>query len=115
MSHLCAIIYDKEELVKLIDSCYDGNIRIWNFNTGELLNKIRIYNKEIYGICLWNDEYILAGCKDKTIKLIYLKKGKIKKHLFLHDVRVVSIKTLNHPKYGECFISQGADNNRKFN
>ena len=40
--HSCAIIYKKEEIIKLIDSCYDGYIRIRNFHSGQLLNKIKV-------------------------------------------------------------------------
>ena len=36
-SHCSLIINDKEEIIKLIESCYDGNIRIWNFHLGELI------------------------------------------------------------------------------
>ena len=32
-NHLSIIICELEELTKLVESCYDGNIRIWNFYT----------------------------------------------------------------------------------
>ena len=35
--HNSIIINDTEEIVKLIESCEDGNIRIWDFNEGHLL------------------------------------------------------------------------------
>ena len=112
MSHLCAIIREEENINKLYESCYDGKIRIWNFNTGELLKKISVYHKELYGMCFWNDKYLLVGCVDKTIKLVDTEKGIFKKNFFGHGVRVVSVKKIKHPFFGECFISQGADNNR---
>ena len=74
--HDSIIINDKEEIVKLIESSIDGNIRIWNFHSGELINKIKVDKNSIYGINLWNNEYIFAGSKNKTIKLINLKKEK---------------------------------------
>ena len=51
--HCSIIINDKEEIVKLIDSSYDGNIRIWDFHSGQLLNKIKLSkNGWLIGICL---------------------------------------------------------------
>ena len=36
------IIYDKKNMIELIVSSCDGNIRIWNFDSGELLNIIKL-------------------------------------------------------------------------
>ena len=105
-SHCSIIINDKEEIIKLIESCYDGNIRIWNFHSGELLKKIKIANW-LYGICLWNNNYLFVGCIDKTIKIIELKRGIIIKDLKGHNNRVLTIKKIIHPKNGECLISKG--------
>ena len=96
-----------------------GNIKIWNFHSGELLNKIKIINdtfpenKEIYGLCLWNNEYIFVGCNDKNIKLIEINKGKVIKKLTGHENTVSTIKKVVHPKYGQCLISSGNDNKIK--
>ena len=57
-----------------------------------------------------NNEYIFVGCDDKTIKLIELKYGKIIKELKGHNNKVLSIKSIIHPKYGKCLISKGAYN-----
>ena len=50
--HTSIIIKKEEKIIKLIESCNDGNIRIWHFHTAELLNKIKISDEYIYGICL---------------------------------------------------------------
>ena len=105
-SHSSLVINDNEQIIKLIESCYDGNIRIWNFHSGDLLNKIKISNW-IYGLCLWNNRYLFIGCIDKTIKLIEIKKGIIVKSLEGHQNRVLTIKKINCPKYGDCLISKG--------
>ena len=68
---------------------------------------IKIYNGSLYGICLWNKECIFVCCKDKTIKLVNLNSGKILNNLIGHNTRVLSIKKIIHPKYGECLFSQG--------
>ena len=41
----------KEKIVKLIESCVDGNIRIWNFHSGLFLQKIKVSDKPIFDFC----------------------------------------------------------------
>ena len=106
--HSNLIIYEKKNLVQIIESSLDKNIRVWNFNSGQLIYKSSIITDcELYGICLWDDEHIFIGCEDKTIKYIELKSGIIHKNLINHLNKVISIKKINHPIYGECLISQG--------
>jgi len=106
-NHLSIIILKSENILKLIESCYDGKLRIWNFYSGELINKIQISNNWLYGICVWSENYLLVGCSDKTIKLMELKDGFISKNMKGHDNSVLTIKKLKHPKYGDCLLSQG--------
>ena len=106
-NHLSIIIHQTEDCLKLIESCYDGNIRIWNFYTGALIIKIQIGNNWLYGVCVWNDSFLFVGCSDKTIKLIELKEGFIAKNMKGHNNSVLTIKKIEHPKYGKCLISQG--------
>ena len=111
--HDSVVINNYEDIIKLIDSCKDGVIRIWNFHSGLLINKIKVrkdYN--LYGLCLWNNDYLFVGCEDKTIKLIELKSGKNIKSLIGHNNRVITIKKIILPKYGECLISQGYNNDQ---
>ena len=110
--HYSVIIYNIKDKINLIESSTKGIIRIWNFNSGELLNKIKINNEKnesFYGICLWNYEYLFVGSNDKTIKLIKIKEGKIIKNFNEHIGTVKTIKKIKHPKYGECLISLGED------
>ena len=106
-NHLNIVINNYENIIKLIDSSNDGNIRIWEFHTGKLLNKIKICNDSLICICLWNKNNLFVGCNDKTIKLIDLKKKIVIKNLKFHNNEVVSIKKIIIPKYGECLVSQG--------
>ena len=62
-------------------------------------------------MCLWNNDYIFAGCSDKTIKLVDLKKGLIKS-LNGHDDFVITVKKIILPEYGECLISQNNQNSK---
>ena len=104
--HYSIIINNKEEL---IETSTDGNVRIWNFHTGELLNKIKVCEEGLFGICLWNNEYLFVACNIKEIKLINLNNGKIVKDLISHDDYVIIVMKINHPQYGECLISQDGE------
>ena len=106
-SHKSIIIYNSNDIVKMVESSYDGNIRLWNFHTGELLNKINISDNALYGICMWNDEYLFVGCEDKEIKLIDLNKGIITKNLIGHNSEVLTLKKIFIPQIGNILISQG--------
>ena len=109
-SHTSLIITNKEDLILIMESSYDSNIRVWNFHSAELLIKIKsISNVNLNSICLWNSDYLLVGCDDKTIKVIDLNKRKVISSLKGHEQCVLTIRKLIHPKYGECLISQGFD------
>ena len=111
--HLSLTINDNDKDIKLIESSCDGYIRIWNFDSGILINKLKISNDKLFGICLWDNNYLFVGCKDKTIKLIDIQNNKIISSLIGHNDFVISIKKINHPQYGQCIISQGFDNKIK--
>ena len=73
-----------------------------------LLKKIKICDNDwLFGICLLDDDCLFVGCGDKTIKLVDLKSGLITRHLSGNKNKVLTLKTLDHPKYGKCLISQG--------
>ena len=96
--------YDK---AKLIDSSLDGNIRVWDFHEGKLLYKIKISDYELIGICLWNKDFVIAGCTDKTIKIIDLNKRELFRSLVSHNNSVKTVIKIIHPLYGDCLLSQG--------
>ena len=104
--HTNLIIDFKEDITELMESCDDGIVRIWNFHSGELINKINLFFK-IFSICLWEYDQLYVSCDDNTIKLIDLKNKKIINNLINHSKFVVTIKKIIHSKYGECLISQG--------
>ena len=106
-SHRSAAVICTEKITKLIDSREDGFILIWNFYTNELINKITTGFNALRGICIWNDDYIFIGNKDKTIKLVDINKDVIIKSIKGHNNTVLSIKKLNCVKFGNCLISHG--------
>ena len=107
--HMSIIIDDTDKIIKMIESSCAGIIRIWDFHTADLLNKIQINKEWLYSICLWNKDYLFVGCFDKNIKLIELKTKKIIMDFEGHTEKVLTIKKIIHPKYGECLISQNAN------
>jgi len=110
MYHMCIIIDDNDKIIKMIESSCKGIIRIWDFHSAQLLNKIIVNNDWLYSICLWKKDYLFVGCKDSSIKLIELNKGKIIKNLYGHKNKVLTLKIIMHTEYGECLISQDGDN-----
>ena len=113
--HLSIIIYNKNDKTQIIESCIDGFIRIWGFHTSEFIIKIdaSLDNfKGIFGICLWNEKYLFAGCNNKEIEIIDLEKNIIIKRLKGHKRIINCLKKVIHPKYGECLISQGYKNDQ---
>ena len=107
--HPSVIINKIGEKIKLIESCEDGNIRIWGFHSGQLIRKINTENNNLYGICLWNENFIFVGCKDQSIKLIELKNGLLIKNLKGHNGRIISFKKMVLQNNQECLLSQGLD------
>ena len=104
----CLIYAKKNSLVKLIDICYGSeNIFVWNFHSGELINKIITDGIGLVSCCLYDDNYFLVGCRDRTIKLINVNKKKIIQNLSGHNNWISCVKKIKHREYGECLISQG--------
>ena len=105
-SHDNLRIKKENNLIKLIEQSYDGNIRIWNFHTGILLNKINTGNIRLKGMCLWNNDYLFVGCDDKIIKIVDMQKSKVIDNISDNNSIIIVLAKANIPKYGECLISQ---------
>jgi len=105
--HFDIIIKDINKKIKLIECCEDGNIRIWNFHSGIILNKIKV-SEILTSLSLWNDNHIFIGANGK-IFLLELKNEIVIKVLLGHN-HCCTIKKIIHPHYGECIISQNAKN-----
>ena len=89
----------------MIETSCDGYIRIWNFHTRKLINKICIAkHNSLNSICLWDDNHIFVGIKN-LINLVYLKSGIVVKSLC--DKPVITMKKIIHLKYGQCLLYQG--------
>jgi len=111
-NHYSIVIKEDKCIEKLISSCLDGFIRIWDFHTTSYLNKIKASNECLKSLCLWNNDYLFVACSDKTIKIIELTTGLISMSLKGHSDEVLTIKKISHPIYGDCLISQGWGNEK---
>ena len=78
-----------------------------------MIQKIKASSYGFYAICLWNKDYLWAGWEDKSIKLIDLNNFKFVKTLNSHKNNIVTIKKIQHEKYGNFIISQDDDVGRK--
>ena len=65
-----------------------------------------------------DNNYLFVGCADKTIKLVDFNKNiiinslKARNNKVGHDNKVLSVKQIIHPQYGECLLSQGYENGK---
>lgn len=107
------IIYNRDNIIELLAGSYDGNIRIWNFISGELLKKIKVYKGKLFDICIWDNDYLFAGCEKGEIKIIDINKSKnckeLNKDLIGLNYGITTINKVYLPQYGECIISQCAN------
>ena len=111
VTHLGFLIHERKNVINLIESGFDGNIRLWNFHTGNLIKKIKIC-KWLTSLCLLNDDVLLVGCYDKSIKVVDIKNGVVINCLKGHTDWVLTLKTINLSNYGKCLISHGRKNDQ---
>ncbi len=106
--HYSIIVHNYNNIIILIDSSFDGYIRIWDFHSADLLRKIQACDNWIYSICLWDDKYLCAASYEKKIILIDLVDGKVKENFNLPDEYScpLTVKKINHPKYRKCLLIQ---------
>ena len=89
-------------------------VSIWNFHTGELLNKIDFDNVLVVPLCLWNNNYLIVGYShDDSMKVIDLNEKKLVKKIknedYFDNRYIKCIQKINLPKYGECLLTKGGE------
>lgn len=107
--HISGKVLSKKNQAILIESGWDGYIRVWDFDSADLEQKIKV-DVVLNGICLWSEELLFVGCDDFQIKLIDLDNEEVKKSFRGHSNRICSVKKLLLPNYGECLISHSCEN-----
>lgn len=116
--HTNFIIYaqvkEKNNLI-LIDSCFDGYIRLWDFHKEQLLKKIKCCKEpsKLRNICLSEDiNYLFIACdNENNIKIIDLSQKKIITCIKVKIKELISIKNIKHTLYGNCILIKGFLNN----
>ena len=112
--HMSALVNTYNDKEILIESDGDGNIRMWEFHTSNLVKTIRVNPiTNLRGICLWNDNFLFAAGNDYKVKLFNLKEGKFNKSFSCHKGIVCSFQKIKRSKYRECLISHGLDGKLK--
>lgn len=110
--HFSALINYFNNKINLV-SCSDfGDLCYWDFNSGNLIKKIKIGVGAV-GMCLWNENYIIAGDRNSyEIYVIDIKTGEKVKKINEHKSVVCCIKKIWDPVHGECLITQGWGNDQ---
>ena len=109
--HDSIVINNNNEIIKLIESCGDGFVRIWKFHSGEMIGKVSTGKNELRGICLWNNGYVFVACVDYSIKLVDIENEIVVKSLNRCNNEVCTVKKIYIAQYGgECLISQEWEN-----
>ena len=104
--HFSIVIRNNSNKIEMIESCFDGYLRLWDFHEGYLIKKIKVSNDGLRGISIYNEKYLFVGCDDKKIKLVDIENESVAMNLVGHNNEVITIKKFKHDKYGECIISQ---------
>jgi len=105
-THFSMAVFKDGDVNKLISSSYDSNVRIWNFNTGELLKTIKVYDDFIYGICLWNSKYLFVGALRAEVLLVNLDEGKVVKTINENNGLNLTLKKANIPDLEDLCLEQ---------
>ena len=103
--HMSIIFDNNEKITKMIESCCSGNVIVWNFHSKDIIKIIHVNDEWLYGIGFLEKNILYVGCKNGEIKIIDINKGKIINNFTIHNEKVLTIKKINHPKYGDCLIS----------
>ena len=90
-------------------------IRIWNFHSGDLLNKLKINNRKynLPVICIWNSDYLIGACELCGLKIFDFKNE--------NNPQVIpgfgdcsSVKKIILPIYGESLLVLSEANNIRY-
>ena len=110
-NHFSGFIYNKDDNDYLYASSSIGYINIWDLYNKKIFKVIYINNCKLAHIIQWNNKFILvADYNNKSFKIVDIEKYK-----FISDIngqhidKVVCVKKLYHPVYGESLLSAGRD------
>ena len=108
--HMSILIDNSEEIIKMIESSCSGRIFVWNFHSGELIKIIDAGDRWLFSIGFIENNILYVACKNGKIEIIDVSKGKRIIDFQIHEDKVLTIKKISHPNYGECLISKDLSN-----
>ena len=109
-NYLSGFIYKNNNKDYLCSSSDIGNVNFWDLFERKFVRTIKI-NNELAHIIQWNDKYcIVADYSNKSFEIIDFDKKEMTKNIGgEHKCKVICIKKVNHPIYGESILSTGED------
>jgi len=107
--HMSAFVSEYKNSPHLFESDGNGNLRIWNVRSGALVHCIQIPGTNLRGLCFWNDQYVIAACSDKTLKVFDVKNLTTLSLPKGHDDVVCAVDKIVHPVLGESLITSSLD------
>ncbi len=111
--HMSAFVEKINGCEMLVETDGSGHIRVWDIEQGKLTNDIVCSPSNLRGICMWNEQFLIACSSDKTIKVVDIKKNMVINSMNAHTNSVCSAIKVKHPKYGECLITGSIDGSVK--
>jgi hypothetical protein len=101
---LCLEKYKKS----IISGSSDKTIKIWDINTGKLINTLNSHNSAVHNLLVWDDRLISVS-SDKTIKIWNLENLKLECTILAHTNHIYSITGSN-----DFFATSSLDKTIKF-
>ena len=112
--HMSAFVEKINDIETLFESDGNGYVRLWNLENNTLIKNIQCPSCSLRGLCLWNQQYIIAASSDKSFKVIDFTKEKFVTSISgQHFNSLCTVKKIRHPKYGESLLSGSIDGSIK--
>ena len=114
--HYSGFIYNRNNNDYLCSSSSNGYINIWDLSNKKIFKIINTNKCVLTYIIEWDNKYIIASdYNNKSFKIINIDENKIISDIGgQHKDKVVCIKKIYHPIYGESLLSCGNDKYIKF-
>ena len=108
--HYSGFIYYKDNNDYLCSSSENGYINIWDLYNKTIFKVINTNGCVLAHIIEWNKKYIIvADFNNKKFKIIDIENNSINDIVPEHKDKLICIKKINHPIYGESLLSAGKD------
>ena len=108
--HKSGLIYYIDNNDYLCSSSSNGYINIWDLYNKNIYKVINTNGCYLANIIKWNKKYIIvADYNNKSFKIIDIDNNSIYNINPEHKDKLVCVKKINHPKYGESLLSAAKD------